>query len=524
MKSICFYFQVHQPYRLRTYRFFDIGAKHNYLDDYTNEMILNRVAEKSYLPMNNLLLELIEKHGDDFKVSFSVSGVAIDQFEAYHPEIIDSFKKLAATGNVEFLAETYSHSLASLKSNKEFKRQVDMHAAKIEELFGVKPVTFRNTELVYSDDIGAAVADMGYETMLTEGAKHVLGWRSPNYLYQNAINPKLKLLLKNYRLSDDIAFRFSDQRWKEWPLTTDKFVNWLADTDPDQQVINLFMDYETFGEHQWAETGIFDFMRALPEKLFEKTDFKFATPREIVAEIKPKSPVYVPNPISWADEERDLTAWLGNDMQDEAFAKLYELEEKINNCPDESIQKDWLYLQSSDHFYYMCTKWFSDGDVHSYFNPYGSPYDAFINYMNVLSDFILRVNNCPKSGKSEYSEFKEKVSKVADKVENVARKTAKTTSEKAKSTFKKGKDMKFDDIKDMSDTAVKKLLREIKIEELTVALKDAEKELVEKVLPNLSKRARSKYNELESEIKKVNKKDIKKVQKDIETRIKNIFK
>lgn len=523
MRSICFYFQVHQPYRLRTYRFFDIGAKHNYLDDYTNEMILSRVAEKCYLPMNNLLLELIEKFGDDFKVSFSISGTAIDQFEAYHPEIIASFKKLADTGNVEFLAETYAHSLASLKSEKEFKRQVEMHADKTEKLFGVKPVTFRNTELIYSDDIGAAVADMGYNMMLTEGAKHVLGWRSPNYMYQNAINPNLKLLLKNYRLSDDIAFRFSDQRWKEWPLTADKFVNWLDNVDPEEQVVNLFMDYETFGEHQWAETGIFDFMRHMPERLLANTNYKFATPKDIADELTPKSAVYVPNPISWADEERDLTAWLGNDMQDEAFDKLYKLETIIEKCDDEEILKDWLYLQSSDHFYYMCTKWFSDGDVHSYFNPYGTPYDAFINYMNVLSDFIIRVEKCPQVMESDLKDLKKAVANVAEKVENVTRKTAKATSQKAKKTIAKGKDIKFDDIKNMSDTAVKKLLREIKVEELSIAMKDAEKELVDKVLPNLGKRAREKYETLEGEIKKVKKSDIKKFRKDIEKKIKSIW-
>jgi len=531
MKSICFYFQVHQPYRLRTYRFFDIGDKHNYLDDYTNQMIMRRVAEKSYLPMNQLLLDLIKKHGDDFKVSFSISGTAMDQFEAFAPEVIKSFKQLADTGNVEFLTETYAHSLASLKSKSEFIRQVQMHSDKTEQLFGQKPVTFRNTELIYSDDIGEMVSEMGYDLMLTEGAKHIIGWRSPNYLYNSATTPNLKLLLKNFRLSDDIAFRFSEQSWKDWPLTSDKFANWIGNIDPQEEVVNLFMDYETFGEHQWAETGIFDFMKDMPSRVFSNTDFKFATPKEIGSTLKPVSAIHVPTPISWADEERDLTAWLGNDMQDEAFDTLYDLKEKVKTCEDLQLQKDWLYLQTSDHFYYMCTKWFSDGDVHSYFNPYGTPYDAFINYMNVLSDFIIRVENCAtsdNSAKSDFSDLRKAVSNIADKVENIARKTAKTTSRKAKTTFAKGKKVKFNDIKDMSDTAVKKLVKEIKIEELAIALKGAEKELVDKVIPNLGKRAKKKYDEIEHEIehdlKNVKKSDINKYKKDIENRIRNIWK
>ena len=532
MKSICFYFQVHQPYRLRNYRFFDIGDKHNYLDDYTNQMIMKRVAEKSYLPMNQILLDLIKEHGSDFKVSFSISGTAMDQFEAYQPEVIESFRKLADTGNVEFLSETFAHSLASLRSKEEFNRQVIMHSKKTEQLFGQKPVTFRNTELVYSDEIGEMVSEMGYDLMLTEGAKHILGWRSPNYLYNSATTPELKLLLKNYRLSDDIAFRFSEQSWKDWPLTSDKFTDWLYNVDPKEEVVNLFMDYETFGEHQWAETGIFKFMKELPEKVFSKTDFKFATPRELGEKLVPISGISVPTPISWADEERDLTAWLGNDLQDQAFNKLYELESKIKTCNDNQIQKDWLYLQTSDHFYYMCTKWFSDGDVHSYFNPYGTPYDAFINYMNVLSDFIIRVKNNSKNNgednssnysNNDFSDLKKAVSNIAGKVENVARKTAKTTSDKAKATFAKGKDVKFDDIKNMSDTAIKKLIKEVKIEELTIALKDAEKELVDKVIPNLSKRAKKKYDEIEKDFKKIKKSDIKRIKKDIEDRIKDLW-
>ena len=394
MKSICFYFQVHQPFRLRKYRFFDIGKEHNYYDDYQNEYIMKRVAEKCYLPMNKLLLDLINEYGSQFKVSFSISGTALDQFEMFAPEVLDSFKNLSNTGNVEFLAETNPHALSALKSKQEFNKQVKEHKAKIKKLFGYNSKTFRNTELIYSDEIGAMVADLGFNTMLTEGAKHILGWKSPNYVYTNAINPKLKLLLKNFRLSDDIAFRFSERSWEDWPLTTDKFVNWLNQVNEEEQVVNLFMDYETFGEHQWEETGIFDFMKALPQAVFKNSDYTFNTPIEVTKMHQPIAKLHVPYPISWADEERDLTAWLGNELQDEAFDKLYQLEGKIKKCKDKSILTDWKYLQTSDHFYYMCTKWFSDGDVHKYFNPYGSPYDAFINYMNVLSDFEIRVDEC----------------------------------------------------------------------------------------------------------------------------------
>jgi alpha-amylase len=392
MRTICLYFQVHQPFRFRRYRFFDIGNDHYYYDDYSNESILHKVAEKCYLPANSLMLDLIKKHGDRFKVAFSISGIAMEQFRLYEPDVIKSFRKLAETGQVEFLAETYSHSLSALKGRTEFERQVNAHRELMKSAFGQEPVVFRNTELIYSDAIGAMVADMGFKAMLTEGAKHVLGWKSPNYLYCNAINPKLKLLLKNFKLSDDIAFRFSNKQWPEYPLTAEKFVKWLNGTPKNEEVINLFMDYETFGEHQWAETGIFDFLRALPDRVFKSSRFSFSKPSEVVENLQVVAAANVPNPISWADEERDLTAWLGNEMQQEAFNKLYSLEEKVYAINDESIRQDFEYLQVSDHFYYMSTKFFSDGAVHSYFNPYNGPYDAFINYMNILSDFEIRVN------------------------------------------------------------------------------------------------------------------------------------
>jgi len=352
---------------------------------------MQKVAEKSYLRANDVMMRLLERY-EEFRVAFSITGIALEQFELYAPEVLGSFRRLAAHPRVEFLAETYAHSLASLVNKEEFVRQVDQHKKALKEHFGITPRVFRNTELIYSDEIGAMVAGMGFEGMLTEGAKHVLGWKSPNYLYCNAINPRLKVLLKNFKMSDDIAFRFSDRNWEEWPLTAEKFAGWLRDIPSGEEIVGLFMDYETFGEHQWEETGIFDFLEALPEAVLNTTDFVFSTPGEAIRELQPVSEISVPYPISWADEERDLTAWLGNELQDEAFRKLYALEEKIRKIKDPDIRKDWNYLQASDHFYYMCTKFFSDGAVHSYFNPYDSPYDAFINFMNVLSDFEIRVS------------------------------------------------------------------------------------------------------------------------------------
>ena len=391
-KSICLYFQVHQPTRLRLYRFFDIGKDSHYYDDFANRTILRRVAQKCYLPMNQLMLDLINQHKGKFKIAYSISGSALEQFQRFAPEVIDSFKALAATGRVEFLAETYYHSLASLGSESEFRHQVSKHAAKIEELFGVTPVTFRNTELIYSNGIGEMVYDMGYKTMLTEGARHIMGWQSPNFVYTGETQPRLKLLLRNYNLSDDIAFRFSDKSWNMWPLTADKYVNWMKESAKEGDVVNLFMDYETFGEHQKEESGIFEFMKALPGAVLADGTFGFATPAEVVKKYKPVSDIAVEDPISWADEERDLTAWLGNELQSEAFSKVYAMTEKLSIVNDPELWEDFGHLQESDHFYYMCTKFFSDGEVHKYFNPYDTPYEAFINYMNVISDFQIRLD------------------------------------------------------------------------------------------------------------------------------------
>ena len=390
-KNICLYFQVHQPMRLRLYRFFDIGKDSHYYDDFTNRTILHRVAQRCYLPMNRILLDLIKKHGGAFKVTFSITGSALEQFDRYEPEVVDSFRELAATGNVEFLAETYYHSLSSLASEGGFKHQVEKHVKTIEDHFGVTPKAFRNTEMIYSDSIGRMVYSLGFKTMLTEGAKHILGWKSPDYVYTDPLENRLKLLLRNYSLSDDIAFRFSDRGWDNWPLTGEKFLSWLKAADGD--IINLFMDYETFGEHQRESSGIFDFMRYLPDVVLGDGSFEFTTPSAATRKYKAIAEIDVPDPISWADEERDVTAWLGNELQQDAFNKLYEQSEKLALLNNPVLWEEFGHLQESDHLYYMSTKFFSDGEVHRYFNPYNTPYEAFINYMNALSDFILRIDD-----------------------------------------------------------------------------------------------------------------------------------
>lgn len=391
MKNICFYFQIHQPYRLRQYRFFNIGKDHFYFDDFHNRSVMQRVATDCYLPMNTLLLSLIKEYGQKVKVSFSISGSAIEQFKMYTPEVIDSFKALAKTGCVEFMGETYSHSLSSIRNKAEFENQIVAHRDLIEELFGARPTTFRNTELIYSDAIGAMVEQMGYNTMVTEGTKHVLGWKSPNFVYSNPIKQNLKLLLRNYKLSDDIAFRYPNRGWVEYPLTADRYLAWLEKEDQKGEIVNLFMDYETFGEHIKASDGIFEFMQHLIKGVAQSTTMQMNTPSLIAKECQSVALLHVPEPISWADEERDLSAWTGNELQDEAISKLYELRDAVLEANDPDLNHVWLALQNSDHFYYMCTKWFSDGDVHSYFNPYDTPYDAFINYMNVFSDFKREV-------------------------------------------------------------------------------------------------------------------------------------
>lgn len=391
MKSICFYFQIHQPFRLKRYRFFDIGNDHYYYDDFANDDIVTRIANRSYIPMAQTLLDMINSGEGDFRCAISITGTAIEQLQQYVPEFIELLKKLSDTGKVEFLSETYAHSLASLEDPEEFIRQVKAHDKLIHTLFGQKPKVIRNTELIYDDDIAALIASMGFKGVITEGAKYILGWKSPNFVYSAASAPKLKLLLKNDKLSDDISRRFSDSEWDEYPLTADKYIDWIAQLPEDQQIVNLFMSMETFGEFQPHETGIFQFMRALP-RFAKERGIAFMTPAEAVSKLKPVDAISVPYPISWADEARDVSAWKGNRLQNEALSKLYALAERVNLCTDRRLKQDWQYLQSSDHFYYMSTKNMADGSAHATFSPYESPYAAFTNYMNALADFEVRVN------------------------------------------------------------------------------------------------------------------------------------
>lgn len=392
MTSICFYFQVHQPARLdQSFSFFDLGTGRSHRDERANREIMNKVADKCYIPSNRMMLDLIEQHRGKFRIAYSITGVALEQMQEFRPDVLDSFRRLADTGCVEFIGETYYHSLSFLFSRKEFRRQVKQHRDVIKDFFGMETRTFRNTELIYNNDLAREIERLGFSTILAEGADQVLGWRSPNFAYQPAGCYKLKTLLKNYRLSDDIAFRFSDRNWDQWPVSADTFARWVHATAGTGETINLFMDYETFGEHQWADTGIFEFFRALPDMLMKHGDFAFRTPAEASAISDPVAQLDVPYFTSWADLERDISAWLGNPMQDAAAELAYSLEEKVLTCDDDEVIATWRELLTSDHFYYMCTKWFSDGDVHKYFNPYPTPHQAFITYMNVLNDIALTI-------------------------------------------------------------------------------------------------------------------------------------
>lgn len=390
MVSICFYFQVHQPYRLRKYSVFDIGSSSDYFFHDKNKEIVHKVAKKCYLPTNKLLLRMLKNH-PEFKISYSFSGVVLDQFAEYCPDVLRSFQDLSDTGQVEVLAETYYHSLAFLYSKKEFKEQIRLHNKKISSLFNCQPTIFRNTELVYNNELAKLIEDMGYKGILAEGADHILGWRSPNFLYMPVTCSRIKLLLKNYKLSDDIAFRFSNKGWKEHPLTVEKYARWINANNGNGNIVNLFMDYETFGEHQWADTGIFRFMEALPGELLKHPDNNFLTPCEAIKKYDAVAELDVHNLISWADIERDLSAWTGNNMQKAALEKIYGIGDKVLSTNNPKLIEDWRKLQISDHFYYMCTKWFADGDVHKYFNPYDSPYDSFIVFMNIINDMQKRL-------------------------------------------------------------------------------------------------------------------------------------
>lgn len=396
MASVCFYFQVHQPYRLRRYSVFDTDPF--YFDERRNVEILRRVVAKCYLPATRLMLDLVRKHNGKFRVAYSLTGLVVEQFRKHEPKMIDLLRELAATGCVEFLGETYHHSLAFIYSRDEFRAQVDMHQRLMQELFNQTPKIFRNTELIYSNEVASAVASWGrYQGVIAEGADHVLAYRSPNVLYKPPALPTgasdVKILLKNYRLSDDIAFRFSNRAWSEWPLKAEKFASWINRINGQGSVCNLFLDYETFGEHQWAETGIFDFLRALPEYVLKAGPNDFKTPSECVQAYPATGEYDVPHMISWADTERDLSAWLGNAMQSNALHELFKLEPVVKATKDPALLNDWRRLTSSDHFYYMCTKYFADGDVHKYFNPYESPYDSYINFMNVLDNLRARAES-----------------------------------------------------------------------------------------------------------------------------------
>ncbi len=390
MPDVCLYFQVHQPRRLRRYGVFEIGRRHDYFDDGLDEAILRKVAARCYRPMNRLLLDEIARHGGRFRVAFSLSGAAIEQLERWAPDVIESFQELARTGCVEFLGETYHHSLSFLASLEEFDHQVAQHSDAIERSFGTRPTAFRNTELIYHDSLAAHVGRLGFRTVLAEGADAVLGWRSPNFVYATPVGGSPRLLLKNYRLSDDIAFRFGDRGWDHFPLSSETFASWIHAANGSGQLVNLFMDYETFGEHQWEDTGIFAFMRELPAAVLRHPEGGFATPSEAAARFAPLDAISFPRFVSWADVERDLSAWLGNAMQLSAQRSLYELREPVIATGDERLLEDWRRLTTSDHLYYMCTKWFQDGDVHKYFSPYESPYEAHIAFMNALADVALR--------------------------------------------------------------------------------------------------------------------------------------
>lgn len=395
MMSVCLYMQVHQPYRVRRYRIFDLGQDDYFADnsesDLNNARVMRKVALKSYLPTCRVLQEIIDDN-PEFKLTLSFSGTVLEQMEDYAPEVLEAFQKLIGSGQVEVLAETYYHSLAFFYDQEEFADQVKLHRKKVYKLFGAKPKVLRNTELAYTNSLGHWAAEEGYQAVLAEGWDYVLGWRSPNYLYHPPENQKTKLLLKNYRLSDDIAFRFSEESWAGWPLDTETFASWIHSHHGSGDTINLFMDFETFGEHQWEDSGIFNFLRHLPAALQTHPDTYFHTASEVAQAYPVRGAVDVPHVMTWADTERDLSAWTGNRMQQHAISLIYELGKEVRKRSNDELLEKWRRLQTSDHFYYMCTKWSADGDVHAYFSPYESPYEAYIAYMNVLRDLASRVN------------------------------------------------------------------------------------------------------------------------------------
>ncbi|MBR3172765.1 glycoside hydrolase family 57 protein [Candidatus Saccharibacteria bacterium] len=401
MRAICLYLHMHQPVRYREYSIFDTGNDSNYYNDdfhgrQSNERIFKKVATKSYHPMLDLLERNLKKYSD-FKVSLSITGTWLEQAEKWDPSLIEQIRYLVSTDQVEIVGETYYHSLAFFHHRDEFKQQVDIHAAKIQELFGVKPQVFRNTELAYNDELAHWADAKGYKGILAEGWDKILGWRSPNYVYRPAGCQNLKLLLKNYRLSDDIAFRFSNRSWKAWPLTVSKYQDWLNMDCLRGNLINLFMDFETFGEHQWADTGIFEFMEQLIGSWLAEYENKFVTVSEACDLLPAADEISMPETVTWADTERDLSAWNSNAMQVSAMNDLYAMRDEIFNTNDLQLITDWRYLTTSDHAYSMCTKYWHDGDVHAYFSAYASPYESFMYFMNVLRDIEFRLNNIEQS-------------------------------------------------------------------------------------------------------------------------------
>ena len=407
MRAICLYFHIHQPWRYRRYSIFDVAHNHNYwyekdyYDKQNNERIFRKVAKKSYYPMLDLLEQNLRK-SPNFKFSLSITGVWLEQALEWEPELIAKLQRLVASGRVEIVGETYYHSLAFFYNRDEFQAQVKKHSDKIAELFGVRPMVFRNTEFAYNDELGRWADQLGYTAVLAEGWDKVLGWRSPNHVYKVAGGERTRLLLKNYRLSDDIAFRFSDRNWKEWPLTVPKFQSWLNEDALNGNLINLFMDFETFGENIWEDTGIFDFMNELISSWLNEFDNRFVTVSEAAGLEQPVDVVSMPETVTWADTERDLSAWLGNEMQREAENNLYAMRDAVMASRDADLIDDWRRLTTSDHPYYMCTKYWNDGDVHAYFSPFDSPYDAFMYYMNVIRDFEWRIENIKEQQKSTF--------------------------------------------------------------------------------------------------------------------------
>lgn len=428
MRAITWYLHLHQPYRFVKYSFFDVGQGKSYWGDGDREIFL-KVADKSYLPTLDMLERSIAKY-PGFKVSLSITGTWIDQAEAWAPELIKQLQRIVSTGQVEIVAETYYHSLAFFYNRAEFEAQVKMHADKIKELFGVTPQVFRNTELAYNNELAQWADQAGYKGILAEGWDPILGWRSPNWVYRPEGCDQIKLLLKNYRLSDDVAFRFSDRHWKEWPLTVEKYQHWLNMDCLNGPLINLFMDFETFGEHQWADTGIFKFMEHLIYTWLQEYDNHFFTVSEACDSMEPKDTVSMPDIVTWADTERDLSAWRGNAMQAEALNIIYSLRDRVLATKDPAIISDWRRLTTSDHSYYMCTKYWNDGDVHAYFSVYDSPYDAFMWYMNVLRDLELRIQHAEQRPAS-------RPKKATQARKQQVKKTAKKSPSKRRSTQKK---------------------------------------------------------------------------------------